>query len=351
MATPSDTQVQQVSYTVGQSGHTYQWRAYRPKERRQVEPLRAEQAQFTAPIEDDAAGSEVHPMQDPYGERSTIPPIEPVPAASLPPITPPAGGLPPITPPAAALPPITPPAAMPAMPLLAPSEQGLPSADEMLLEQDAPQPETSDELMKSLADEQGLPGIATPESSDEDDDDLSTVEKLIAEGGPTDRRDCQYTPENMPKDIRDRWDMSRTDHLTTIGKHPAIEIKKPEDRPMTCDLAAGEFVPRTWATTDFHWQASGLCHKPAYFEDVHLERYGHSWGPYVQPVMSGAHFFLNVPILPYKMGLYPPGECVYTLGYYRPGSCAPYMLDPIPLSVRAGLAQAGAMVGLFHVIP
>ena len=84
---------------------------------------------------------------------------------------------------------------------------------------------------------------------------------------------------------------------------------------------------------------------------MHLERYGHSWGPYLQPVMSGAHFFLNVPILPYKMGLYPPGECVYTLGYYRPGSCAPYLLDPLPLSIRAGLAQAGAVVGFAAFLP
>ena len=38
--------------------------------------------------------------------------------------------------------------------------------------------------------------------------------------------------------------------------------------------------------------------------------------------------------LPYKMGLELPNECVYTLGYYRPGDCAPYLFDPLPISVR-----------------
>jgi hypothetical protein len=131
-----------------------------------------------------------------------------------------------------------------------------------------------------------------------------------------------------------------------------LNIAPPQPLPEPlCKLEAGPFEERNWAPTTFMWKASGLCHKPAYFEQVHLERYGHSTGPYTQPLASAAHFFLTVPILPYKMGLYPPGECMYTLGYYRPGSCAPYLLDPLPLSIRAGLAQAGAVTGLAAIIP
>lgn len=121
--------------------------------------------------------------------------------------------------------------------------------------------------------------------------------------------------------------------------------------PHDCPMGQAPFEPRAWAPITYTWKASGLCHKPLYFEDVHLERYGHSWGPYVQPVFSGVHFFLTVPILPYKMGLYPPQECMYTLGYYRPGSCAPYLLDPLPLSVRAAVAQAGVVTGVAYVLP
>jgi hypothetical protein len=124
--------------------------------------------------------------------------------------------------------------------------------------------------------------------------------------------------------------------------------------PTECPLPEGSLPDRVtygWAPTTFTWKASALCSKPLYFNDDHLERYGHSWGPYLQPVISGAHFFLTVPVLPYKMGLYPPNECIYTLGYYRPGSCAPYMLDPLPISVRAGLYEATVWTGMPLLIP
>lgn len=133
---------------------------------------------------------------------------------------------------------------------------------------------------------------------------------------------------------------------------PSIDPQRGDELPPECALTQKQTIERTnWAPTTFTWKAAGLCHKPLYFEEVHLERYGHSWGPYLQPVISGGHFFLTVPILPYKMGLYPPCECIYTLGYYRPGSCAPYLLDPLPLSVRAGLAEAGAWTGMAYLLP
>ncbi len=121
--------------------------------------------------------------------------------------------------------------------------------------------------------------------------------------------------------------------------------------PTECPLPASAFAGRSWQPTVFTWKASGLCHKPLYFEQVGVERYGHNLGPILQPFASGAHFFLTVPILPYKMGLEPPDECVYTLGYYRPGSCAPRILDPLPLSVRAALAEGGIWTGMAFSIP
>ncbi len=114
---------------------------------------------------------------------------------------------------------------------------------------------------------------------------------------------------------------------------------------------SGPFEPRSWDETTFMWKASGLCHKPLYFEDVQLERYGHSWGPIAQPVISGGMFFATVPILPYKMGVEAPWECIYPLGYYRPGNCAPYMVPPIPVSVRGAATQAAAVVGGVLLIP
>jgi hypothetical protein len=116
------------------------------------------------------------------------------------------------------------------------------------------------------------------------------------------------------------------------------------DLPKDCPLGDDVFQPRHFSPITYTWTASGLCHKPLYFEDVQLERYGHMAGPWVQPFASAAHFFATIPILPYKMGLEPPLECMYTLGYYRPGSCAPYLFDPIPLSLRGAVFEAGGWV-------
>jgi hypothetical protein len=39
------------------------------------------------------------------------------------------------------------------------------------------------------------------------------------------------------------------------------------------------------------------------------------------------------------------------LGYYRPGSCAPYKIDPLPISVRAALYEAGFFTGAYYFLP
>jgi len=121
--------------------------------------------------------------------------------------------------------------------------------------------------------------------------------------------------------------------------------------PPECIAASEPFHGRNWCPATFTFTASALSHKPLYFEEVQAERYGHVMGPVLQPVVSGAHFFLNIALLPYKMGINPPGECQYALGYYRPGSCAPWMVPPVPLSIRGGLAEAGVIVGGVFLIP
>jgi len=121
--------------------------------------------------------------------------------------------------------------------------------------------------------------------------------------------------------------------------------------PTECPLTKDPFEGREWEPTKFSWTASSLCHKPLYFEQTNVERYGHSWGPFLQPVISGGQFFVTVPLVPYFMGVNAPNECLYTLGYYRPGSCAPYMLDALPISIRGAIYQAGVVTGLSYALP
>lgn len=121
--------------------------------------------------------------------------------------------------------------------------------------------------------------------------------------------------------------------------------------PAECVLRDETLLARAFEPTTFTWKASALCHKPLYFEEVQLERYGHSAGPIAQPIISGAHFFVNIATLPYNMGVAPPNECQYVLGYYRPGSCAPWMIEPIPISLRGAALQAGAVIGGAAILP
>jgi len=97
--------------------------------------------------------------------------------------------------------------------------------------------------------------------------------------------------------------------------------------------------------------ASNLRHRPLYFEDATLERYGQSYHPLVQPAASGVRFFLTFPMLPYAMVVNPPRPAISTLGYFRPGSSGPCLLQRPPLQADAGLAEAGAWIGLIFLVP
>jgi len=114
--------------------------------------------------------------------------------------------------------------------------------------------------------------------------------------------------------------------------------------PPECRFDDEPFQMRDFRLTTFTWTAPALCHKPLYFEEVQLERYGHSAGPIVQPILSGAHFFGSALMLPYQIGLNPPNECQYTLGYYRPGDCAPWLIHGYPITTR-GLTWQGLAFG------
>jgi hypothetical protein len=121
--------------------------------------------------------------------------------------------------------------------------------------------------------------------------------------------------------------------------------------PQECVVPAVGSTQRDWVAQTYTWKASALCHKPLFFEDIQLERYGHSAGPLVQPFRSGAHFFMNIAALPYNVGVYPPTECRYALGYYRPGNCAPFRGYAFPLSKRGALSATGFYIAAPVILP
>ena len=119
--------------------------------------------------------------------------------------------------------------------------------------------------------------------------------------------------------------------------------------PTICSVGNRGYVERNWIPQTYTLTASSLCHKPLYFENVQLERYGHTHGPIMQPVRSVGHFFVSLVFLPYQTAIHPANECQYALGYYRPGDCAPWLKDPIPISLRGAGRQAGIVTGLSFI--
>lgn len=168
------------------------------------------------------------------------------------------------------------------------------------------------------------------------------------------KADAKYLAD-LKEECAEGLNELRIKTLSANDLHTRIDIAEKgtalEDFPVACPIDSSEFMPRDWEEMYIAWTASGLCHKPLYFEQRHLERYGHTTGPYTQPFVSGAHFFGSLAILPYKMGLRTPDECVYALGHYRPGNCAPYMVPALPFTARAALFQTGAVVGTAAILP
>jgi hypothetical protein len=150
---------------------------------------------------------------------------------------------------------------------------------------------------------------------------------------------------------RDALQTLREDGLSSIDLDIRVRGRAGNDYPCECRLEGETFQPRRFASTTMTWKATGVCHKPLYFEDWNLERYGHSYGCLADPFVSAAHFFVTLPVLPYKTGVELPWECVYPLGYYRPGSCAPWTCPAPPISPRGFAVEAATITGLVFLLP
>ena len=173
---------------------------------------------------------------------------------------------------------------------------------------------------------------------------LSYEGQVVAEGKLVDLK--------LGSVIIERANGSRTSYLLhKLSDADQVYVSEKWGLPVTCSIDDRSFPRRDFVDTTVTWKASGACHKPLYFEDVQLERYGHEWGPFAQPVISTAHFFGDVLVLPYKVGIHPMNECQYSLGYYRPGSCAPWTIGPVPVSLRGAWLQAKVVTGAALVLP
>ena len=144
--------------------------------------------------------------------------------------------------------------------------------------------------------------------------------------------------------------------LSTMSVSIALPAGKlPTDAAAHCALqhppTSDARLTGAWATSEVHWSATCLRHRPLYFEEINAERYGYTVSNFFQPLFSAGRFFATIPALPYKMAVDRPRDCVYTLGHYRPGNCAPRRHNRLPWQLTASVVETGFIAGLILLIP
>jgi hypothetical protein len=155
---------------------------------------------------------------------------------------------------------------------------------------------------------------------------------------------------------------------TRIAPPPATEVLEPDADELPGDDLQLPDNPaeRFFAQYDeFHYRSSevapwgayvtpsitpSVCHRPLYFEEVNVERFGYSAG-ILQPAVSAARFFTTVPTLPYRMVVDRPAICQVDPSPHPPGTLAPRHRQLPPLHLQAGLVQAITIVGLIAIFP
>ena len=113
----------------------------------------------------------------------------------------------------------------------------------------------------------------------------------------------------------------------------------------------GPFVERSAPRTVMQWAPTNLWYHPLYFEDVGLERYGHTRKPWIQPFVSSTKFFGQAIGMPYQMVLHPPKSREFALGYYQPGEWAPKKRYQIPFNEEAAATEFLWVTGVLLLIP
>jgi hypothetical protein len=166
---------------------------------------------------------------------------------------------------------------------------------------------------------------------------------IVAPSAPT---------EAATKDIREiRLDIAPPAVLDDAGR----PLPSPAD--YAADYFARPPLTEQEMLTDYSFAAMqnapglGFCYQPLYFEEVNVERYGRSHGV-LQPLVSAAHFYGRIPVLPYMVFARPARRCTYHPHWALPGYRLPYREQhpPVP-SWHGALAETAAVAGLILLIP
>lgn len=180
-------------------------------------------------------------------------------------------------------------------------------------------------------------GEEKPESNPERDETEARIKRLRQ---PPPDGDAPVEPEKDPKKLK------KISEISPFGP-PPDEGELPSEVSLGDDVYGGRLISHM----NFNWEASDNFYNPLYFEDIGLERYGHTYPFVIQPVASIAKFTGQFFLLPYQMTINPVRKEMYPLGYHLPGDFVPHLWYPIPWNTSAALVEAGVATGLVFLIP
>lgn len=176
-------------------------------------------------------------------------------------------------------------------------------------------PDPPESRLESIRKE-SLPG-ETPQSEAES----PVVDRTAPQSATADQD--QAEPLDLPKTkVIDKAWLRRDIRSLRINIREQSAVA-PQDRSAELDYGSGFWKDQFDQPCVFRWVAPDIYYAQLYFEDVALERYGQTAGPYKQFFRSGIHFFRAVATLPNKVCNDTPLTLDYPLGFCRPGSATP----------------------------
>lgn len=187
----------------------------------------------------------------------------------------------------------------------------------------------------------GSPTKSTMNDPSRGDENTSPIDSVTAEHLPVTHR----APSRTTLSLQDRLKPKPLQEISPQSIHAKTGMT-PDEK----EIPEMDYQVRNWDKQTFSWKASELQHYPVYFEDLALERYGHSMG-LLQPAWSAGIFFGQLLTFPYDLGSRPPFKEIYEIGHPRPGEETPRLLYQIPFNVGGGLSAAAAWTLLPVIFP
>ena len=159
---------------------------------------------------------------------------------------------------------------------------------------------------------------------------------------------------NVLSDLRPvgEIDLLKAIELPPVATGDSPNLVQPQDQAQQflSHRTAVNFGATEWTPWQPDRDSYPFHHFPLYFEDPNLERCGRGFGCFTT-VVSVAHFYGTIPVLPYCMTAEPPRQCVQTLPDCP--ACQRFGCDAYlpPWSWKAAVVQAAATVGAVFIVP